>query len=148
MLGEFVGGDVGTVVAHDGTTSYLVEAGELRDRLKTTPLVVLVDALTDGEAERLAAILQSEGRAVVIGQQTPGHTQLIQQVPLPDGSVLQMVVGGLITSDGTRVEGHGVTPDIAMTDDWLDQPADADTWVRAAVQSLRHATQSPQESPR
>jgi len=76
---------------------------------------------------------------VVVGQATPGHTQLIQQVPLPDGSILQMVVGGLLTSDGTRLEGHGVIPDIQMTDDWLAQPADADTWVQAAVRALQHA---------
>ncbi len=149
VLGQFVGGDVGSIVTHAGPTPYVVEAGELRDRLKATPVAVLVDTFTDGEAERLAAILQAQGRAVVIGQQTPGHTQLIQQVPLPDGSILQMVVGGLMTSDGTRVEGHGVLPDIAMTDDWLAQPADADTWVQAAVRALQQqAAPSPQGSPR
>ncbi len=147
ILGQFVGGAVGTVVAHGGDTPFLVQAGDLHDRLKRTPLAVLVDAQTDGEAERLAAILQSQGRAVVVGQRTPGHTQLIQQVPLPDGSVLQMVVGGLMTSDGTRIEGHGVIPDIVMTDDWLDQAADADTWVHAAVQALADPS-SAGSSPR
>ena len=41
-------------------------------------------------------------------------------------------------------------PDIEMTDDWLAQPADADTWVQAAVQALQHAAAppSPLESPR
>ncbi len=148
VLGQFVGGNVGTVIAHDGETPYVVPAGELHDRLKQTPLAVLVDAQTDGEAERIAAILQAQGRAVVIGQRTPGHTQLIQQLPLPDGSLLQMVVGGLMTSDGTRVEGHGVIPDIAMTDDWLDQPADADSWVDAAVRTLGDASGVPGSSPR
>ena len=149
VLGQFLGGDVGSIVAHAGPTPYVIEAGELRDRLKDTPVAVLVDAFTDGEAERLAAVLQAQGRAIVVGQQTPGHTQLIQQVPLPDGSVLQMVVGGSMTSDGTRVEGHGVLPDIEMTDDWLAQPADTDTWIQQAVRALRQqAAPSPQGSPR
>ncbi len=150
VLGEFVGGEVGTLVTHAGTSPYVVEAGDLRDQLKETQVVVLVDAATDGEAERLAAILQSLGRATVVGQQTPGDTQLIEQVPLPDGSVLQMVVGGLMTSDGTRIEGHGVIPDVAMDDDWLDQPASSDTWIQAAVESLQHPSPRPpvQASPR
>jgi carboxyl-terminal processing protease len=146
VLGQFTGGAVASLVSHTGTTPYVIESGQLRDQLRDTPLVILVDAATDGEAERLAAILQSQHRATVVGQRTPGHTQLIQQVPLPEGSVLQMVVGGLVTADGTRVEGHGVEPDVTMTDDWLDQPAAADTWVQAAVEVLHGQDPGPVET--
>jgi C-terminal processing protease CtpA/Prc len=105
------------------------------------PVAVLVDAATDGEGERLAALLQAERDAVVVGQQTPGHTQIVTQVPLPDGSVLQLVVGGMLLADGTRLEGHGVIPDIVQEDDWLTQPANEDSWVLAAVRELRRSNQ-------
>ncbi len=147
VLGQFVGGDVATLVTHDGRSPYAVDAGTLRDDLRDVPVVVLVDGGTNGEAERLAAILQSEGRATVVGVRTPGHTQLLQQVPLPDGSLLQLVVGGLVTSDGTRLEGHGVIPDVEMTDDWQDQTVDDDTWLQVAVRSLEGDAPGTSASP-
>ena len=141
ILGSFIGGEVATLMGHDGPTPFVVEAGPLRDRLRDVPVAVLVDQGTDGEAERLAALLQSERDAVVVGQQTPGHTQIVTQTTLPEGSILQLVVGNMLLSDGTRLEGHGVIPDIVQEDDWLTQPADEDTWVRAAVRELRRSVQ-------
>lgn len=147
ILGQFVGGELGTLVGRQDAP-FVVEAGPLRDRLRGLPLVVLVDASTDGEAERLAAVLQTERDAIVVGQPTPGHTQLVTQSPLPDGSVLQFVVGGMLLSDGTRLEGHGVIPDVTREDDWLTQPADADQWVEAAVRELRRSTPVEQATGR
>jgi carboxyl-terminal processing protease len=141
ILGSFVGGEVATLRTREGDTPFVVEAGGLRDRLADVPVAVLVDAATDGEAERLAAVLQAERDALVVGQPTAGHTQVVTQAPLPDGSVLQMVVAGMLLSDGTRLEGHGVIPDIVQQDDWLIQPAAEDVWVLTAVRELRRSSQ-------
>lgn len=141
ILGDFVGGQVGTLVGRDGDTPFVVQAGLLRDRLRDVPVTVLVDGETDGEAERLAAVLQAERGAVVVGERTPGHTQLVTQTPLPEGSLLQFVTGGMLLSDGTRLEGHGVLPDIEHEDAWLEQPADTDTWVASAIRELRRSAQ-------
>jgi carboxyl-terminal processing protease len=142
ILGSFMGGEAGTLRTRDGDTPFVVEAGPLRDRLADLPVAVLVDAATDGEAERLAALLQAERDALVVGQPTAGHTQVVTQAPLPDGSVLQMVVAGMLLSDGTRLEGHGVMPDIVREDDWLIQPAAEDVWVLTAVRELRRQIQA------
>jgi C-terminal peptidase prc len=142
ILGSFIGGEVATLRTRDGDTPFVVEAGTLRDRLRGVPVAVLVDAATDGEGERLAALLQAERDAVVVGHQTPGHTQIVTQVPLPDGSVLQLVVGGMLLADGTRLEGRGVIPDIVQEDDWLTQPANEDSWILAAVRELRRSNQA------
>jgi C-terminal peptidase prc len=141
ILGSFVGGEVATLRTREGDAPFVVEAGSLRDRLADVPLAVLVDAATDGEAERLAALLQVERDAIVVGQPTAGHTQIVSQAPLPDGSVLQMVVGGMLLSDGTRLEGRGVIPDIVQEDDWLIQPASEDVWILKAVRELRRSSQ-------
>jgi len=149
ILGQFVGGEVATLLGREDAP-FVVEAGPLRDRLRDVPVAVLVDAATDGEAERLAAILQAERGAIVVGQRTAGHTQLVTRSSLRDGSVLQMVVGGMLLSDGTRLEGHGVVPDVTREDDWLTQPADDDTWVEAAVRELRRspgASDAPEGTP-
>lgn len=142
ILGSFVGGETATLRTRDGDTPFVVEAGPLRDRLADLPIAVLVDDATDGEAERLAALLQAERDALVVGQPTAGHTQVVTQAPLPDGSVLQMVVAGMLLSDGTRLEGRGVMPDIVQEDDWLIQPAAEDVWVLTAVRELRRQIQA------
>jgi C-terminal peptidase prc len=141
VLGDFVGGELGTLLAREGDTPFVVQAGPLRDRLRDVPLAVLVDTATDGEAERLAGVLQAERDAVVIGQQTAGHTQLVSQTPLPEGSLLQLVVGGMLLSDGTRLEGRGVLPDVEREDDWMTQPQDDDAWIEAAIGELRRTSQ-------
>jgi C-terminal peptidase prc len=141
ILGSFVGGEVATLRTREGDAPFVVEAGSLRDRLADIPVAVLVDEATDGEAERLAALLQAERDAAVVGVPTAGHTQIVTQSPLPDGSVLQMVVGGMLLADGTRVEGRGVIPDIVQEDDWLIQPAAEDVWVLTAVRELRRMSQ-------
>ncbi len=141
ILGDFVGGELGTLLAREGDTPFVVQAGPLRDRLRDVSVAVLVDSVTDGEAERLAAVLQAERDAIVVGQRTAGHTQLVRQTPLPEGSLLQLVVGGMLLSDGTRLEGRGVLPDVELEDDWMIQPADADTWIAAAVRELRRTSQ-------
>jgi C-terminal peptidase prc len=141
ILGSFLGGEVAILRTRQGDTPFVVEAGSLRDRLADVPLAVLVDTATDGEAERLAALLQAERDAVVVGQPTAGHTQIVTQAPLPDGSVLQMVVAGMLLSDGTRLEGRGVIPDIVQQDDWLIRPAAEDVWILTAVRELRRSSQ-------
>ena len=52
-----------------------------------------------------------------------------------------MVVAGMLLSDGTRLEGRGVMPDIVQEDDWLIQPAAEDVWVLTAVRELRRSSQ-------
>jgi carboxyl-terminal processing protease len=147
ILGDFVGGEVATLLGRDADTPFVVEAGPLRDRLRDIPVAVLVDAATDGEAERLAAVLQAERDAVVVGRPTAGHTQIVTQTSLPEGSLLQLVTGGMLLQDGTRLDGHGVVPDIVREDDWMTQPADEDTWENAAVRELRRSGAGSSQAP-
>ena len=100
------------------------------------PIVVLLDEDSAGEPERLAAILQSTGRAQVVGQPTDGETRVIQDIPYPDGSVLSLVTIGLELPDGTKLERQGITPDVRITQDWLAFPAAQDPYLLAALDLL------------
>jgi carboxyl-terminal processing protease len=137
LLGQFLDGDVATLVGHTGDSPLTVEGGDLKSRLDDVRVVVLLDEQSVGEAERMAAVLQAHDRATVIGEQTQGETQILQAIDLADGSVLDMVVAGLELPDGTRLEDHGVTPDLAVDEAWLDQPEDDDAYIRAALDSFR-----------
>lgn len=63
-----------------------------------------------------------------------------------DGSILQLVTVSLELPDGTKLERQGITPDVTVTDDWLDFPQAEDPYLLAAL-DLLGATAGPSPSP-
>ena len=53
-----------------------------------------------------------------------------------DGSVLSLVTIGLELPDGTKLERQGITPDVPITEDWLDVPEADDPYILAALDAL------------
>jgi carboxyl-terminal processing protease len=141
ILSHLLEGDAGTFYSRLETTPLELPESELLRSFKDLPIVVLLDADSAGEPERLAAILQSTGRATVVGQPTEGETRVIRDIPYPDGSVLSLVTIGLELPDGTKLERQGITPDVPITEDWLDIPASQDPYVAAALGLLGAGTE-------
>ncbi|MDD3643560.1 MAG: S41 family peptidase [Candidatus Krumholzibacteria bacterium] len=75
------------------------------------PVAVLVDGLSISAAEFLSGGLQQAGRARVFGTRTPGIALPSVLERVPNGDVLQFVIGDFTTADGRRLEGEGVVPD-------------------------------------
>jgi len=65
-------------------------------------------------AEMLTGALQDRGRAVVVGSRTFGKGSVQMPRPQSDGSVAELTVGHYTTPSGSDVEGHGITPDLAV----------------------------------
>jgi len=76
------------------------------------PLVLLIDVLSGSASELFAACLQAIGRAVVVGERSPGAVMESDTMIFPNGTVFMYPVAQLSTPDGTVLEGHGVVPDI------------------------------------
>lgn len=89
--------------------------------LRDVPMVVLIDGLTASAAEIVAACLQDNGRAVLVGSRTYGKGTVQSFVPLSDGrSVLKLTTSEYLrpnratihrSPDDTDGELWGVTPD-------------------------------------
>jgi carboxyl-terminal processing protease len=137
LLGQFVQGQVGSFYSRSQSAAFNVDPLELAKPLAKIPIVVLVDSRTSGEAEQFAAILQSQKRATVIGQQTRGRSDLAQPVDFPDGSRLIVVTAGLQLPDGSKLQDHGVTPDVKVNADWLAVPERDDPYIKAALRALQ-----------
>jgi carboxyl-terminal processing protease len=78
------------------------------------PLALLVDNLSGSASELVAACLQAIGRAVVVGERSPGSVMESDTMIFPNGAIFIYPVAQIRTPDGTVLEGHGVVPDIEV----------------------------------
>lgn len=105
-----------------GTITYL--EGQKVPRVTTTAdaakavdpgdkLEVLVNFGTFGPAEVVAAALQQNGRAQVIGDPTFGEGSLQKLIPVGDGSALWLSAARYYSPKGKLIQ-DGITPDVAQ----------------------------------
>ncbi len=78
------------------------------------PLVLLIDEMSGSASETFAACLQAIGRAVVVGEHSPGSVMESDVMMFPNGATFLYPVAQISTPDGTVLEGHGVVPDIEV----------------------------------
>lgn len=92
------GGRIGRIQAAEHVQTYEAEPDAL---FQGWPLVVLVDPRTNGAAEWLAAALQDNHRATIVGAATRGLADVETTVPVGDGTwSIQMVTGRFERADG------------------------------------------------
>ena len=97
------------------------------------PLAILTGVLTGSGGELLAALLQEERRATIVGDTTCGClTAVTKRVPMPGGGMLMISNRGYKTSRGTIVEGNGVAPDVVVRQTLAELVARRDNVLDAA----------------
>jgi carboxyl-terminal processing protease len=109
------------------------------DRFETQlPLIVLVSDRTSSAAEILAAALQAQGRAKVVGTETCGCVLAIRsRHNLPDEGVLDVSELDYKTRDGVRLERQGVRPDYFLVPQRQDFYAQRDRVKDFALNLLK-----------
>ena len=100
------------------------------------PLVLLVDQLSGSASELFAGCLQAIGRAVVVGERSPGAVVESDMMVLPRGAIFMYPVAQLATPDGTVLEGRGVVPDIEIGLDREMLLKGVDSQLQAAIRHL------------
>ena len=143
ILGQFTTGVVGRPLrpnySHSGSLN--VTKGNLYDSLKSVPLVILVDKGTESNAEILAAVLQSQGRALIVGTPSAGNTEGLSSYNFADGSRLMLATKAFELPDGTNLEGRGVIPDVHIDADWTNYTEQNDPYITEAVKLLQGANE-------
>ena len=97
------------------------------------PVAVLVNESTASAAEIVAASLQDNQRAVVVGDVTYGKAVVQSIEPLPSGAALKITTARYQTPSGVDISGGGVTPDLPAPDDPQTQE---DETLAAALSAL------------
>jgi carboxyl-terminal processing protease len=76
----------------------------------TLPVVVLTNRGTADGAEVLAAALQDNKRAQVVGERTYGDASMRRVINMDDGAAIILSVAKYYTPDGKSIQDNGVTP--------------------------------------
>jgi carboxyl-terminal processing protease len=84
------------------------------DMTVNKPIVVLIDGGTAAGAEMIAAALQANGRAVVVGSPSYGRGSIQTLLPLPDHGEITLTWARLTTPDGYDLD-SGVLPSICTS---------------------------------
>ncbi len=88
------------------------------------PLIVIVNQFSASASEIMAGAIQTSGRATVVGTSTFGKGSVNIARELSDGSAIYFTIRRWYLSDGTQIEGEGVTPDIEIEADAHPMPVD------------------------
>ena len=80
----------------------------------TAPVVVLVNRGTAGPAELVAAALEDNKRAELVGERTFGEGTQQKTFELPDGAALILSVAKYGSPGGKMLQDDGVTPDVLV----------------------------------
>ncbi len=103
---------------------------------QTVPLAILVGPDTHGAPEMFAAMMQSIGRASVVGLPTDGDVEQATEFRMPDGSRLVVATASYRTPDGRDVGLTGVEPTLRVEADWDQVREGSDPVLDAAVELL------------
>lgn len=157
VLGAFIDGPWVEAVSHGAVvwrSSYARDEGRGTNVLETAegapfagddlsdpvrfsgPLAVLVSRQNSSAGEVAPLVLQSRGRATVLGEPTAGNVEAIQAFDLPDGSVTYVAVAMLRGVDGEDFS-RGVQPDVVVKSSLQELARGFDAPVSEALRALK-----------
>jgi carboxyl-terminal processing protease len=99
------------------------------------PMVVLVNGGTASASEIVAAALQGNGRARLVGEKTFGKGTIQEWKELEGAGGYRLSVRKWLTPDKTWIHGVGLTPDVVVSRP-ADTPADEDPVLDRAIDLL------------
>ncbi len=97
---------------------------------KALPLILVVNENSASAAEILAASLQEQGRALVVGTRTFGKNLVQLPFTTRNGGSVRLTIGTWTTAGGASVAGTGVVPDVVLE---LDPSLDPSTLVETVL---------------
>ena len=103
-----------SAVGRDAVNPKQVKTLSGRQALTGLPLAVLVNEFSASASEITAGALKDHKRAVVIGGKTYGKGVIQEVRSLPNGGAIRYTKAFYRTPAGEKIDGVGVTPDVAI----------------------------------
>jgi len=105
--------------------------------LTNLPIVIVQDEFSASGSEVLAAALQENGRATVVGSRSFGKGTVNQVRELKNGGAVYVSIARWLTPSGAQIEGAGVAPDVLVTLTPDDIEQQRDVAIFRAIDTLR-----------
>ncbi|MCB1220172.1 MAG: PD40 domain-containing protein [Planctomycetales bacterium] len=100
------------------------------------PIVVLINAWSYSDAEDFAHMMQEQGMATIVGEDTGGNLIAVAGVGLADGSFFGLPMEGWWRLDGRNMEGFGCPADVPVEIDPNALAEGRDNQLEVAVRTL------------
>lgn len=144
----------GRIVSTQGRHAHSVQVYDAtgNDQSFNLPMVVLVNGRSASAAEIVAAALQDDGRAVVVGSNTYGKGTVQNLSPLPNDGELVLTWSVYHAPSGYSLHNLGVLPNVCTSgfrgkpDEALDQLSPV--WARLPLLMAAWRASSPAEGPK
>jgi carboxyl-terminal processing protease len=101
------------------------------------PIVVLQDEFSASGSELLAAALQENGRAKVVGSKSFGKGTVNHVRELSNGGAVYVSIARWLTPDRNQIEGRGIIPDVEVTLTLEDIEQERDVALFRSIEVLR-----------
>lgn len=98
--------------------------------LDEIPLLILQNRYSASAAEVLASGLQTQGRALILGEASYGKGSVQSIIPIGDNQAVKLTTAHYITATGEKIDKIGVKPDVTfpqvdhqdeLIDEWLER---------------------------
>jgi carboxyl-terminal processing protease len=131
------------IIEQDSEGNRQVTSAQSGGMLSEIPIVVLQDAGSASGAEVLAAALQDNGRATVLGTRSFGKGTVNRLIPLTscgqdNCGAIYVSIAHWLTPNGEQIEGLGIPPDVELemtSEQYIDE---GDLQMFAAIDLLRN----------
>ena len=101
------------------------------------PIVVLTNGLSASAGEILAAALQENGRAKLVGEKTYGKGLIQRIMPLPLNTAMNVTIAKYLTPLGHDINKNGIKPDYEVKLTVADIKAGKDPQLAKAIEILK-----------
>ena len=114
----------GIIVLTKGRKSEFNEAYKATSELRCPPdipLVVLVNEFSASASEIVAGAIKDTRRGILVGQKTYGKGVVQKRYELLDGASMSLTISAYYTPNGTSINEVGITPQVSIADETLDE---------------------------
>ena len=114
----------GIIVSTKGRKSEFNEEYKATSELRCPPdipLVVLVNEFSASASEIVAGAIKDTRRGILVGQKTYGKGVVQKRYELLDGASMSLTISAYYTPNGTSIDEVGITPQVSIADETLDE---------------------------
>lgn len=103
--------------------------------LDEIPLIILQNRYSASAAEVLASSLQTQKRALILGETSYGKGSVQSVIPIGDNQAVKLTTAHYLTADKKKIDQVGVRPDVAFEDGNINNVDTVvhDNWLEKAL---------------